>query len=160
MPQCLDDSNEDIKKPNPIYHEYVKMTETFGIEFIDIPLDDYSKVKDEDIIRLNAQDMSWYHASHFPLVSINQIKWNPNQSSYTWIFTGTESGLCRISCCSFFLKPIMKRDIFKSVRKPKAPLKMISSHTLLNPESASQLLFPSSSSSASPIKPTKDETED
>lgn len=133
-PRVLDGKDEAISKvPKIEYHSYDGITNTFGIEFHDTCLNDFNQVPDDEILRLNCENMSWLHPSHYPLVSMTQVKWNPNEQSYSWIFTGSESGFCRISCCSYLIKPFNMREIF-SGRYKRSPdkLKMIPSHSLLD----------------------------
>lgn len=45
--------------------------------------------------------MGYPRLGDYPLCSLNTCQWNPNRSSYNWLFTGGESGLTRISYVQF-----------------------------------------------------------
>ena len=64
-----------------------------------MPLSEYERLKMPD-------NMNYSRLGDYPLVSLNRCEWNPNKSSFNWLFTGGESGLCRISYVEFLKDPL------------------------------------------------------
>jgi hypothetical protein len=92
-PIPLSEGSNQTDYPSYTYEDSV---DRFGIEFHDlnlsrkIPAEHWSRIR-------SAETMNWQHPSNYPLVSVNRVAWNPNKNSYTWIFTGSQNGLCRIT---------------------------------------------------------------
>lgn len=83
-------------------HTFEGITGKKGVQFVDVTSLDAGKIAKEELSGVNEKfTQRQMHPSYYPLVSVNQVKWNPNYSCYNWVFTGCQNGLCRISCISF-----------------------------------------------------------
>lgn len=89
------------------FHTYNGIKSIKGVEVIDFDLRKPDKLAAAEVTRLLERvQEDQNHPSQYPLLSVNQVKWNPNHSSYLWIFSGSQTGLCRVSfvCHPMLLK--------------------------------------------------------
>ena len=71
-----------------------------------------------------AQDLRKY-----PLLSINQVNFSPNNHSKAWIFTGAQSGLGRL----FYVPDLVIQDIMYQIYEQIICVKYTQNHKL-NPD--------------------------
>lgn len=80
------------------FHTFEGIKNIKGVEIVDFDLSAPRSIPSSETKRLfeRATD-GQNHPSQYPLIAINQVKWNPNYSSYRWIFSGAQNGFCRVS---------------------------------------------------------------
>lgn len=87
------------KERPEVYYSYEAFVKEWGLELHDSDLKSEKKIAAADLDRLKSEEtMRWEHPSNYPLLSVNRVSWNPNRDSHTWLFAGSQSGVCRLSC--------------------------------------------------------------
>ncbi|CAN7999009.1 unnamed protein product [Ixodes hexagonus] len=75
----------------------------YGLIFNDAPLNKWSDIPAEEVARLchhEGTNTRW--SNQYPLNSINMVSWSPNWSSSSWLLSGGQAGIARLSCVGMF----------------------------------------------------------
>ncbi|XP_042881507.1 uncharacterized protein LOC122259064 isoform X2 [Penaeus japonicus] len=78
-------------------HTYVDTCQKYGIVFTDQNTQDFSKIPASEMAeRKRSNSMEPGPVSCYPLMAATSVAWNNNLGAHTWIFVGTQSGLCKV----------------------------------------------------------------
>lgn len=76
------------------YHE---ACQNYGVVFSDQDYQNFAKIPEAQLAqRRRPERMEAGPVACYPLTSATTVSWNNNFDSYTWIFVGTQSGICRL----------------------------------------------------------------
>ncbi|XP_047476446.1 uncharacterized protein LOC125030435 isoform X2 [Penaeus chinensis] len=78
-------------------HSYMETCEKYGIVFTDQNTQDFSKIPASEMAeRKRSNSMEPGPVACYPLMAATSVAWNNNLGAHTWIFVGTQSGLCKV----------------------------------------------------------------
>ncbi|XP_069990195.1 uncharacterized protein [Penaeus vannamei] len=78
-------------------HTYMETCKKYGIVFTDQNTQDFSKIPASEMAeRKRSNSMEPGPVACYPLMAATSVAWNNNLGAHTWIFVGTQSGLCKV----------------------------------------------------------------
>ena len=92
-------SNAKLSDPDFLktYEELTNHYKDLKVEILDRNLKKFGFLSETEVAILKEREgPSFEDLRKYPLLSVNRVEFSPNQNTRSWIFTGLQSGLCRL----------------------------------------------------------------